>query len=283
MRQYDELALEKENFPPGAVRVERDPAYKSKTDRVKYIFYDERNRRMCSAKKASWRPEAPEYCATTRVLPNGRCRMHGGTSRVGNMHPNFKTGRYSSELPVRLAARYEESLNDSEMLSLKSEIALVDARLQELLSNVDEGGATPIFKEIADCWKVYNAAVRSKDTGRIYEAQTNLDAAVKAGKSESSTWAEIDRLLETRRRLAISEAKLTLTLGAAVPIEKVNIMIGYILALVNARVSNREEARNLTYDILKLTGRSGVGTDVPRSGDERQLLPAGTPGNDGDE
>jgi hypothetical protein len=41
----------------------------------------------------------------TWPMPNGRCRMHGGKSRSGIAHPNYKHGKFSKGHPAGLFHR----------------------------------------------------------------------------------------------------------------------------------------------------------------------------------
>lgn len=269
MRQYDDLALLPEAMPKNAVRVE---TLDGPDQRVRHIFYDAFNRRLCSAKAKDWKPEKPKYCGNHMISEvNFRCRMHGGESPRGMKSPSLRTGKYSADLPARLRERMEQVQGDPDLLSLRNELYLVDVRIQDLLANCDEGGSTLIYKEIKEAWHAFRAAGRSKDQLRISEANARLHESIQRGSSESAVWREINDLLDLRRRLLVSEAKVTQTLGGTVPLERVNIMLGFILSMVNQRVSNREEARLLINDILKLTGRGGMGEDVPGTGDQRHL------------
>jgi hypothetical protein len=56
------------------------------------------------------------------------CRFHGGKVPRGPALPQFRHGRYSRFLPSRLAATYQTAAKDPELLSLRHEFALVDAR-----------------------------------------------------------------------------------------------------------------------------------------------------------
>lgn len=60
--------------------------------------------------------------------------MHGGKTPQGIALPQTTHGRYSKHLPTRLLANYEAAKTDPNMLVLHDEIALVDARINELLA-----------------------------------------------------------------------------------------------------------------------------------------------------
>src|SRR3954452_17185048 len=97
---------------------------------------------QCGAKTRSGAP------CRTRPMPNGRCRMHGGKSLAGAASPAFKTGRHSTYLPVRLLAGYQEAERDPELLALRDEIALIDSRLADVLSRVDSGESSRIWRSL---------------------------------------------------------------------------------------------------------------------------------------
>lgn len=69
-------------------------------------------------------------------MENGRCRIHGGATPSGIALPQFRTGRYSKALPGGLRERYEQALGDEELLSLRDEVALLDARIAETLDGL---------------------------------------------------------------------------------------------------------------------------------------------------
>jgi hypothetical protein len=69
------------------------------------------------------------------------CRVHGGKSLRGSQAGGFKTGRYSKVLPVRLSARYDELLqNDTEIMDMRTRAVLLETRLTELLTQLDDPG-----------------------------------------------------------------------------------------------------------------------------------------------
>src|SRR4051794_20502728 len=79
---------------------------------------------------------------------NGRCRNHGGASLPSIASPTLRTGRYSKDIPTRMAARYQEAQADPELLMLRDEIALLDSRLSDVLSRVDSGESGAVWAEV---------------------------------------------------------------------------------------------------------------------------------------
>ena len=62
----------------------------------------------------------------------GRCKLHGGSSARGIAHGRYTDGRYSKTVPSKLMQQYERSLNDPRLMSLRDEIAAVDAKIVAL-------------------------------------------------------------------------------------------------------------------------------------------------------
>ena len=99
-------------------------------------------RAVCGAKTRDGDP-----CKNAPML-NGRCRMHGGATPRGPAHGAFKTGRHSKSLPHRLAARYEEAMADETLLEQRSEIALLDVRIDEVVRTVDAKRAPAVWDDL---------------------------------------------------------------------------------------------------------------------------------------
>jgi hypothetical protein len=270
MRQYDKIALQENAKPKGAVRVEKVKG----NSRVPYVFFNEDGKQMCSAKCSDWTPEQPRYCGSTIISPvNHRCTRHGGNSPTGVMCAQYQTGKYSRNLPTRLAAKYQEAQEDPDLHTLNNELMLVDTRLKDLLEQVSEAGSTGIFKTIADAFKAVRAAINSNDEYKLIEANQRLEDAIEKGVKERDVWIDIDKCMDTRRKLVLAEGKRLQLIGALVPVEKVNVMIGFIVALISQRVDDRVIARGLVQDVLKIAGHSdsGVASDVPGVGGRRLL------------
>src|SRR5262245_19691930 len=93
------------------------------------------------------------------AMPNGRCSKHGGKSLVGPAAPGFRHGRYSKLLPVQLAARFDEAKADPELLGLRDEIALVDARIADVLERMERGESSKTWSNLQYCARGLRKAV----------------------------------------------------------------------------------------------------------------------------
>lgn len=95
------------------------------------------------------------------------CYMHGGKSPRGLASPQTTHGRYSQDIPTRLAGRYLASQSDPDLLNLKSEISLVDARLAELLQQVQHIDNPMIWESIQPMIEQRRKLVESEAKRRV--------------------------------------------------------------------------------------------------------------------
>jgi hypothetical protein len=124
-------------------------------------------------------PAGPTHCgARTRAgtpcerapMPNGRCHKHGGKTPRGVASTQFVNGRRSKDIPSRLTERYQEALVDDELLALRDDVALIDARLGDVLGRVDSGESGRIWAELGKCVQAYHRPGAS-DTAQLKRAE----------------------------------------------------------------------------------------------------------------
>src|SRR5688572_7711861 len=167
----------------------------------------------CGAKNRQGEP-----CQRWALAGRTRCRLHGGMSLVGTACPHFRTGRYSAYVPERLRERYEQAADDPELLSLRSEVALVDARLVDLLSRVDTGESGALWAELR---RAYRAFARARLAGDDEPAAlAKVEHLIERAGQDHQAWAEIGTLIEQRRKLAESESKRLITLQQMITAEQ---------------------------------------------------------------
>lgn len=202
------------------------------------------------------------YCQQYPVHGRTRCAQHGAQLPAGPDHYAYKTGRYSRHLAGNLLDNYEQALADPELLSLSSEIALLDARVSELLS---EAGSDS-WRGAQDALASLRAAMRSGDAGKAGEYLERLDAVIDGGTRAAGAWEEILAAIDNRRKLVDTQRKLLEARGHLVDIDKVLAIIGGVLDIVRQNVSDRRERARVGREISKLAAggkydRGGVNED----------------------
>src|ERR671916_1968189 len=110
---------------------------------------------------------------------NGRCPNHGGKSLGGIASPRLTHGRYSRSLPAQLAARYTAAQHDPELLSLRDELALLDARIADVLSRVDSGESGQLWQHLRGLNAELDTARCTGDRDALVEVLSELQATIR--------------------------------------------------------------------------------------------------------
>src|SRR5262245_61173829 len=144
-------------------------------------------RRVCGSKCA----DGIHFCGCIRVNRySGRCMKHGGRSPHGPAHPSFRTGAYSRYLPGRMMPSYKQRLAE-ESLSLRHDIALLGARIDDLLTRVDTGESGKLWTDLRALGR---SLVASRDAGNYAQVGVQMTALltlIERGAAEHHLWAEI--------------------------------------------------------------------------------------------
>jgi hypothetical protein len=191
-------------------------------------------------------------CGQPAMRGRDVCRKHGGKTPRGWANPNTKHGRYSKDLPTRLAGKYKQALTDPELLSIRSDIALLDTRISELVASVDEDPVGNIWGQVRKAYNQINDAILTKDSGKIISAMHNLDTITQAGFADFQTWDEIRKLLQERARLVSAESKRLNDAQLTITAERAMLLITAIASVVMEHVTDNAIKAKITRDIDKL-------------------------------
>jgi hypothetical protein len=154
-------------------------------------------------------------CRAKAINGKAVCKTHGGMTPIGPANPNYKhgarsivnapAGRYT--LSEAQQARYDRyRANEAALLESFDELALLVARIQELLDRVTtaEGHATPdIFK----AFDGFDAALASGNAVKTRETLAVLRSAVDRARGDMAAWDQIADLIDRARRLRSVEVR----------------------------------------------------------------------------
>lgn len=137
----------------------------------------------------------------------GRCRLHGGASLVGRNSPTWKHGRWSKYLPEALAAKFQEGLDDPELMKLRQDTALIDAALTDFADRVKKGKGLNYRqrKELIDLTEQRRKLIES-DARR--QRDLNLWVAADRVMQLMGAVAEVVREFVDRDKLPKAQARL---------------------------------------------------------------------------
>lgn len=191
-----------------------------------------------------------------RAVPGRRvCRFHGGMSPVGAAHPRFKHGRYSKYLPARLAPAYIQASQDSELLSLRDDIALVESRIGELLQLLhSDSESRNLFEELSSLVVSLSESVQAEEWSQVGEGVARLGEVVQAGGRAFSLWDDIFKSLEVKRKLSDSERERLMDMNALITSEQAFLLVGALLESVTRNVQDNATRFAIEREFTRLVG-----------------------------
>jgi hypothetical protein len=215
---------------------------------------------QCRAKSKRSQERCKRWATPGREV----CRMHGGRTLVGLAAPRLKTGRYSKFLPTRLAAEYERAAHDPELLALRHELAVVDVRINDLLSRVDTGEAGGLWHHARAAWQTVKQAQAEDRPLMQARAALELDGLLEQAVGDNVAWHEILQFIEQRRKLVESEVKRLVVMQQMMTKEEAMLWLSAVVAILKRHITDRETLQKISLDLKALVSdRSG------RGGEER--------------
>lgn len=202
---------------------------------------------ICGAKTRKGAP------CRQRPMRNGRCKMHGGLTPAGIANPNTTHGRYSKHLPTRLADRYHEARSDPDLIALREEIALTDARLADLLGRVDTHEAGTRWKAVGAAVRAYRKAEAGEEDDDREKAFDLIEELTSEGLADYEAWDEVHRMVEQRRKLAETETKRLDKAGRSISAERAMLLVAAVVEVIRSHVQDRDTLAAISRDVGRLT------------------------------
>lgn len=214
------------------------------------------NRQRCGAKTRSGKP-----CRQWAVAGRDRCRMHGGTAPRGLAHPSTQHGRFSKDLPTRLAADYEAALRDPELLALREEMALVQAREADLVRRVSTAEAGASWETARKAMAQFRAAQRADDAISAAAALRTLETALGDGAEDYAAWDELLKTIEARRKLADTERRRLEALEQSFNRQQGLLLVGALQDAVRRHVTDQGTLSAIGIELGRILANGSVRRD----------------------
>jgi hypothetical protein len=192
---------------------EKPVAYKP--DGGKIFAYNAKRQPVCNSLLAGeWEKSGynGKRCQNTATFFNGRCRKHGGTAPIGPAAPMYKHGK-TSRAPERIKDAIRRSLEKSDQLSMAEDIGIVDARIEEVLGNLEEVLDEVTLRRLAGIAVDLNAVLNSEDMDLFEQLREYKRLAhgvirlAEKGVSYTSNWSTLLRTQMQRTKMVEVERK----------------------------------------------------------------------------
>jgi hypothetical protein len=190
-------------------------------------------------------------CAVA-AMPNGKCYRHGGATQAGPGASRFIHGRYSKLLSARLLERFTEAQADPELLALRDEIALVDARIADVLQRVDSGESGEAWGKLRDLTQDLEQAIRTGDQVRLVVVAAGLSMIAKGGLKDDAAWREVLQLVGERRVLVESERRRWVQQRQMMTTVEAMTLLAAVVDVVRRHVPDHDALRAISAELRAL-------------------------------
>lgn len=221
-------------------------------------------------------------CKNRALAPTTKCKFHGGKSLRGPAHPRYKDGT-NSQLALAIPKHMRETFlaigRRDDLVHLRGEISLLEAREVQLLQNLQGGGSADFWKKIRKLRAYHDDLQTELESLRagpgkwsqedIDKAQTEIDAVtaeilgmIDMGAHDADVWREILEAVEMRRRLSDTERRRLEMLQAFLTPEQALAFASHLVSIVRDVVDDRRQLSAIVARVQQLLPGGNIKADV---------------------
>ena len=215
---------------------------------------------QCQAHSSRTGEQCKKHASKGRTV----CFKHGGKTPRGGASPHTKHGRYSKDLPTRLADRYQAAREDPALLELRDEIGLIDARLSDVLGRVDTGESGRLWRQLGHAWAKVQAC--RTDPAAFAAALNTLGDLITAGEADSAAWADVRTLMQERRALVESERKRLVQMQHVITADQAALLMAALTDVIRKHVTDHDTIVAITAEFERIALQDNAGEPPPLGG-----------------
>jgi hypothetical protein len=149
--------------------------------------------------------------------------------------------------------RYQQSANDPDQLALRHDIALLDARLDDLLRRVGTGESGDAWTRLRKVFAEFYKAHEADDDDKMDQKVEALNEIIAEGAGDETNWAEVLSLLEQRHRMVESEQKRQITGKTMLRADDAAAFVDAMIQSVRLHVKDSDALAAIGADFARFT------------------------------
>ncbi len=181
------------------------------------------------------------------------CRNHGAGSPDRPGGRPVTIGRHSQHLPKRFLENYEQYLNDPDYLVMRSEMALLDARMGEILEKLDDAVSDNAWMQVRRALSLLKTKDRLSPD-EVMDLTGYLEEALEMTATEAEVWDEVTGLIEARRKVADTERRRITEAQKYLTYDEAHAMMALFVNAVTETVKD-ESIRTQILERMKVVTR----------------------------
>ena len=212
---------------------------------------------------AQLRGQPGRFCEKPKLKGSERCDLHGGLSLKGMNSPKLKEARYVDAFGGHsLGNRIREAQQDSTLMELVGEVALIQAIIEELCSRFAEGGEAEGMGTVKQVKKVYKDMVIAgvkKDWPTFNHLLEVLGDTLDAAEQQFALVEEVKSAVKVKKELVDSQTKREFQLQQMMKVEEAKLWVVQLLSanrnIIYDRIEDKQFAEELLLEIAGEFGR----------------------------
>ncbi len=235
--------------------------WKMTTDKYKRIWvYDETGQQRCGAPR---RDGLPCRHIPNQKKNNVRCtQRHSGNAAKGIAAPNFKnkgTSKYKDLFPQQLSQRYQDSLQDVDLLDIGKRVAILDVRLKQLIEQTEDGDYGTLYNQIMK--RSFEASGKLEDYKHnkkeivfieFEEQFEDLMLLIQSGQTQYQTWQEIRGIVSDIKSLIKTQSDVEYQGEKAVTIRELNDFMVLLRGVILSASLDKEQLKFISDGIMTI-------------------------------
>lgn len=198
-----------------------------------------------------------ERCKCNAMEGMEVCYHHGGKSLKGIASSRFKHGKYSRYMPKALAPVFQAVIEDPELLSLNTDIASHEARIDQLFQSIEGGNPGKLWAEALSEWMGLWEATAREDAKDIMKHRNRLDSLLREGSGDVETWDLILSASDQKRKLVKTETERREKMREYVRAEEAAYYYRALALAVKANVDDPIILSSIADEFAKIVGMAG--------------------------
>lgn len=153
-------------------------------------------------------------------------------------------------------------MTDPDILALTQEIALLDARIADLINRVDSGDAGVNYEQAMKAYRRLATALRTGDSDAVADAMNELGSTLRAGRDDSRAWGKAQEAIQQRRALVQTERQRLMDMEQLVQVGDMLALADNLLLAIRENIDDRAALSRIQIAFNSLLNRQvESGTD----------------------
>jgi predicted amidophosphoribosyltransferase len=170
----------------------------------------QRNPDRCSHCGSTFSRVEHRFCQKWPLKGRRYCSLHkafeGGSEH--HLYVDGQKSKYREFLPEKLLSMFDENSNVANVLANYEEITLLDVRIADLLTKLEDSASEDNWKRARFLTRQLTRALQSQDSETIVRSVEQMQKLMESAKEHDSTvWSEVRKTVEQRRRIVETERK----------------------------------------------------------------------------